>query len=259
MPMKISIIGCGIMGSHIAQLIAYNNITESMILVDSNTDKAGGEAMDLNQMLSILNYDLDVIGTNDYNHIKDSNVVVITVGQRRIPGMIRKDLFPINMEKVKAVSRKIRMLAPNSVVIVVTNPSDEMTEVVFRNTLFPKERVIGIGNSLDTARFKQVIHEKTGLPRRSIDCIVVGEHGENMEHYCKFKTPEMEELSRSTAIRTIEKKGSTVFAPALATYQIIESIIRDDNKWYMVASHIEAENKSYGKLWQIGRNGIVHI
>lgn len=255
--MKVSVIGAGLIGSHVAELVALNQIADKIVLVDSNKDRVEGEAMDLNQMLSVMNSNIDVVGTTDPTEINQSDIVVVAVGMRRKPGMIRTDLFPINMEKVRWVARTIRYLAPSSIVIVVTNPSDEMTEVVFRNTMFPKNRVIGLGNSLDSARFKEVIHRKTGLPRTLIDAGVVGEHGENMKHYSRWTTPELEEESRTTAIRTIEKKGATVFAPAMATYQIIESIIKDEKKWFVVAVHDEDQNRCIGTLYRIGREGII--
>lgn len=220
--MKITILGAGEVGSHVGLFCVLMQLGD-IYLFDKDYKKAEGQASDINQALSALKFDNEVYGGYDHTLIKDADIVVVAVGQRRKGEMKRIDLYNINKKDVKECSNQIRKYAPNSTVIVVTNPVDEMTEMVLKHTRFPHERVIKFGNLLDTARFRQAIHRQTGIPRSKIECKVTGYHNEEATHFFDGDVDTNE--SRFMAIDTINKKGSTVFAPAICITEIIRGYV----------------------------------
>lgn len=254
---RVSIFGAGEIGSHVALLLLERKVVRDICLIDTDGRKAEGQAMDLNQFLSERKSDWDVTFSTDPKKCAGSRICVIAVGRRRMPGELRTDLFSSNSPEVARVAEYIRQYAPESIVIVVTNPLDEMTEVVYRVTKFPPNRVIGMGNSLDTARFREVIHQNTGKPRSAINCFVIGEHGEGMTHIYEHTDQHLENLSRRTAINTIERKGATVFAPASAVVTLIDTIIYDRKNIIPVSFWHADEFKCYGGLVELGSDGIV--
>lgn len=223
--MKISILGSGEIGSHVALFCALKELSPDIYIISRNKEKAEGEAMDINQSLSILPQNVEVFGTNDYKFLRDSDIVVVCVGERRKPGMIRADLFEANYLTVRDAANQIKQYCPNALTIIVTNPLDAMTYTAWKVLQNPR-KVIGMGNSLDTARYREVIHAESGLMRSQIYCLVQGVRDQDsQEHYYSGQTDNLVEKSRSTAINTIQKKGATVFAPAFAVAMLIENII----------------------------------
>jgi len=220
------------------------------------SELAEGQAMDINQTLSVLNRFGDVTG-EDISQFANSDIVVIAVGKRRKFGQKRKDLFEDNLQPVIASSVIIEKYAPKAVVIVVTNPMDTMVSFVYQQTGFPPERIIGMGNSLDSARYKQIIHERTGKIRKDIDCFVVGSHDEDMVHHATDIQKIDIEKSKDVAIETIRRKVCTEFAPAMCVVEILQAIVNDSKAEFPVSSFHKDMNKAYGKLENIGRDGIV--
>lgn len=219
--MKITILGAGEVGSHVALFCALGKL--DVYLFDKNYKKAEGHASDINQSLSALRFDNEAYGGYDHKLLRDADIVVITVGQRRNGNMKRIDLLDVNSDDVIQCSNQIRKYAPHSTVIVVTNPVDEMTKLVLKHTGFPIERVIRFGNLLDTVRFRQAIHNQTKKPRNEIICNVSGYHDEDAEHTYDGEINENE--SRYMAIDTINKKGCTSFAPAICITEVIASYV----------------------------------
>lgn len=223
--MKISILGSGEIGSHVALFCALKELASDIYIISRNKTKAEGEAMDINQTLSILPQNVEVFGTDDYKFLRDSNVVVICIGERRKTGMVRGDLFEVNYRMVREAANQIKQYCPDALTIVVTNPLDAMTYTAYSVLKNPR-KVIGMGNTLDTARYREVIHSESGLMRSQIYCLVQGVRDQDsQEHFYSNQTEELVKKSRDTAINTIAKKGATVFAPAFAVAILIEDLL----------------------------------
>ena len=216
--MKITIIGAGEIGSHVALFCAMRNYSE-IYRMDKNCIKAEGHASDINQTLSAMYMDGEVYGGYDHSMLKNADIVIVAVGERRCNDMMRINLMDTNCDDVRECANQIRIFAPNSIVIVVTNPVDEMTELVRTSTGSPHERVICFGNLLDSERFRKSIHSQTGIHRSKIKCYVSGYHDENAEHFYKGDIDTTE--SRYMAITTIRKKGATVFAPSICVTEVV--------------------------------------
>lgn len=250
----INIIGAGRVGSHVAMLCALKQLGP-IRLYDILGYKAEGHAMDINQMLSSRNMDGNVSG-EDIAQFRESDVVVIAVGRRRKVGEKRIDLLDDNQHAVVSSAVLIQKYAPKAIVIVVTNPLDKMVELVQHHTDFPRNRVFGMGSSLDTARFKEIIHQRTKQRRSEIDVFVDGSHDENMTHHADKLSGEDIAKSRDCAIDTISKKGATEFAPAMCVVNIIEAIIENSQECIPVSTWHEKDKKAYSKLEVIGKDGI---
>ena len=209
--MKISIIGSGLVGSQTALLMLLGDVVDKVYLYDKNHIKASGEAMDINQCMSVLNNEKECITNDDISIIDDSDIIIVAVGRRRIVNETRTDLFMPNKNDVMDVCNSIKTHAPNAVILMVTNPSDDFAKLARELTSCV---VHSIGTDLDTARLRELIHMKTSTPRREITSYVSGEHGENMIIHGTDDATAKECIR--IAIDTISKKGSTVYAPAMS-------------------------------------------
>ncbi|RUM45653.1 MAG: malate dehydrogenase, partial [Desulfurobacterium sp.] len=227
---KITIVGAGNIGATLALLLARRE-TADITLVDIDEGIAKGKALDIMEASPILGFNAHVTGTADYADTANSDVVVITAGFPRKPGMSRDDLLFKNYEVVKSVSEQVRKYSPEAFVIVVTNPLDAMTYTALKVTGFPKERVIGMAGVLDSARFAYFISEKTGISVENIKAFVIGGHGDDMVPLTKYTTisgmpvtnflseEELEEIVERTRfgggeIVKLLKTGSAFYAPA---------------------------------------------
>lgn len=261
--MKISILGAGEIGSHVALFCALKELASDIYIISRNGKKAEGHAMDINQALSVWPQNVEVFGTDDYKFLRDSNIVVVCIGERRKEGMVRADLFPTNYKMVREAAQKIKEYCPNALVIVVTNPLDGMTYTV-NHILQNPRKVIGMGNSLDTARYREVIHRETGLMRTQILCLVQGfRDKDQQEHYYANQTDGLVDKSRKTAIDTISKKGATVFAPAFAVAMLIEDILvhtyfpeKKYTRPIPVSYYHEDSDSCYGEPAVLDLNGV---
>jgi len=274
----ITIIGAGKVGGAAAVSIALRNLSDEILLLDVVKGLPQGEAMDINHMLSEKGLDVNIRGSNDYEDMKNSEIVVMVAGSGRKPGMTRMDLLKVNASIAKDVVENIKKFAPDSIIITVTNPLDPMAYLTYKVSGFSKNRIIGMGNMLDLSRFKQFIHESTGFSRDSIKALVIGEHGENMLPLPRFssisgiplvsllskeKIDELVVNTRNVAAKVIELKGATIHAPGNAISSIVEAILRNTKQVIPVATYLDGEygfsDVSIGVPAVVGKNGIDKI
>ena len=274
----LTIIGSGKVGGDAALFSALKRLDDQILLLDVAEGLPQGEAMDINHMLSEQGIDVEVKGSNNFEDMKGSNIVVVVAGSGRKPGMTRMDLLKINTSIVKSVVENIKKYADNSMIIPVTNPLDPMAYITYKTSGFDRSRVFGMGGMLDLSRFRQFIHEATGHSRDSIRALVIGEHGENMLPLPRFSSvsgiplssflsnEKMNELVQNTkqvAAKVIELKGATVHAPGNAISAIVESVTRDRKQVIPVATYLDGEyghsDVAIGVPAIIGKNGVEKI
>ncbi len=234
--------------------------------------------MDINHMLSEQGIDVEVKGSNNFEDMKGSKIVVVVAGSGRKPGMTRMDLLKINATIVKSVVENIKKYANDSIIIPVTNPLDPMAYITYKVSGFDRSRVFGMGGMLDLSRFRQFIHEATGHSRDSIRALVIGEHGENMLPLPRFssvsgiplssflpkqKLDELVQNTKQVAAKVIELKGATVHAPGNAISAMIESVVRDRKQVIPVATYLDGEyghsDVTIGVPAVIGKKGVEKI
>ncbi len=261
----ITIIGAGKVGGSGALCSAIKQLDDQILLLDIAEGLPQGEAMDLNHLLSEQGIDVEITGSNNYEDMKGSDIVVVVAGAGRKPGMTRMDLLKINAGVVKDVVGNVRKYADNSLIIPVTNPLDPMAYITFKTSGFEKNRVFGI-------------HEATNSPRKEIDAIVIGEHGENMLPLTRLaqisgkplptilsqeKLDEIFTLTKNVAAEVIKLKGATVHAPGNAISSIIESVVKDKKQVMPVSTYLDGEyghsDVSIGVPAVIGKNGVEKI
>jgi malate dehydrogenase len=251
----ITIVGSGRVGSTIAQQVITRNL-DDVTLIDIIQGLPQGEALDLSHMASDQGVDYRILGSNSYDDMKNSAIVVVTAGLARKPGMTRMDLLLKNAEIIRSIAKQVKEKPPNSILIMVTNPMDAMALTALKATGFPKNRVLGMGGNLDLSRFKWLVGEQTGFSRSSIQGLVIGEHGESMLPLTRFTTvsgipldsflsgeqmKEIVEKTRKVAAEVIALKGATFYAPAHGVVRILESIIRDKRTIQPVSTFLEGE------------------
>lgn len=277
--MKVSIIGAGFVGSTIAYTLMLSGLTSHISLVDKNTDKAIGECMDLNHGIPFVSP--VTISTGDYKDCALSDIIIITAGANQKVGETRIDLINKNIEIFKNMIPQIAKYAKDAIILVVTNPVDILTYVTYKLSGFPKNKVIGSGTLLDTARFKYLLHQQIGIDTRNIHGYILGEHGDSEfaawnsaniagspidlycndtnESYCKEKI--FNEVKNS-AYEIINKKGATYYAIALAVKRIVEAISRNENSILTVSSILDGQyginDIALSLPTIIGKNGIVN-
>ncbi|MCE2505485.1 MAG: malate dehydrogenase [Nitrosopumilaceae archaeon] len=274
----ITIIGSGKVGGDAALFSALKRLDDQILLLDVAEGLPQGEAMDINHMLSEQGIDVDVKGSNNFEDMKGSNIVVVVAGSGRKPGMTRMDLLKINASIVKSVVDNIKKYADDSMIIPVTNPLDPMAYITYKVSGFDRSRVFGMGGMLDLSRFRQFIHETTGHSRDSIRALVIGEHGENMLPLPRFssvsgiplpsllpkeKLDELVQNTKQVAAKVIELKGATVHAPGNAISAIVESVVRDRKQVIPVATYLDGEyghsDVTVGVPAIIGKKGVEKI
>ena len=274
----ITIIGAGKVGGDAALFSALRRLDDEILLLDIAEGLPQGEAMDLNHMLSEQGIDVDVKGSNNYEDMRGSKIVVVVAGAGRKPGMTRMDLLKINAGVVKSVVENVKKFADNALLIPVTNPLDPMAYITYKTSGFEKSRVFGMGGMLDLSRFKQFIHEATNTPRKEIDAMVIGEHGENMLPLTRFakvsgeplpsklpkeKLDEIFTLTKNVAAEVIKLKGATVHAPGNAISSIIDNVVNVKKQVMPVATYLDGEyghsDVTIGVPAVIGKNGVEKI
>jgi len=255
---KISIIGSGSVGSNLAFCILSYLDIKDLVLVDIAGTLAEGVALDLEDTRSFIGFNTNILGTSNIKHIKDSDIVVITSGIPRKEGMSRLDLFKTNSKIAIGAADKIKRLAPASIIIVVTNPLDLITYVVYKHSHFNRQRVMGMGSSLDSARLANLIHKKLKVSVSDISALVIGPHSKDMiplDSFVKIKGAALdsfmaqEEISvindkvklRGKEIVSFLKKKSASFAPALSCLKLIEAVSKDKNEIIPVSTLLEGE------------------
>ncbi|EPA05580.1 malate dehydrogenase [Candidatus Nitrosarchaeum limnium] len=274
----ITIIGSGKVGGDAALFSALKRLDDQILLLDVAAGLPQGEAMDINHMLSEQGIDVEVKGSNNFEDMKGSNIVVVVAGSGRKPGMTRMDLLKINATIVKSVVENIKKYASDSMIIPVTNPLDPMAYITYKVSGFDRSRIFGMGGMLDLSRFRQFIHEATGYSRDSIRALVIGEHGENMLPLPRFssvsgiplntilpkqKLDELVQNTKQVAAKVIELKGATVHAPGNAISAMIESVVRDRKQVIPVSTYLDGEygysDVTIGVPAVIGKKGVEKI
>lgn len=277
---KIAVIGAGFVGSTTAHWAAQKELGD-VVLLDVNEGAAIGKSLDLFQAAPIENFDSKVKGTSNYADIKDADVVIVTAGMPRKPGMSRDELVGINAKIVKDVCAGIKQNAPNSVVIVVCNPMDVMAVYAKQQLGFPRERVIGMGGALDSARFRAFIAEELNVSVKDVTGVVLGNHGDAMMPVVRTAavgtTPLIDLLpmdkinaivartkSAGAEIGGHLKTGSAYFAPSRGAVEMAEAILKDQKRVLPVAVELNGEfgvkdNLMVGVLCKLGGAGMEGI
>lgn len=277
--MKITVVGAGNVGASTCFLLASKNICSKIVLVDIEKDIADGKAIDIYQSCFAQNIDTIVYAQNDYSQIANSDIVVITAGSPRKPGMSREDLLHVNAKIISNITNEIKKYAPNTIIIVVSNPLDVLTYVALKLSGFEKNRVIGMGGILDSARMSYVISEELKSPFNNIKSLVVGAHGEGMIPLTRLtyiNGKSLNELTNKSEIEKIVKKTkdggaeivkklgtSAYYAPAASICVLIEAIKFDKKIVYPCSVLLEGEYDSHdvciGVPAVIGKNGVEKI
>jgi len=274
---KVSIVGAGNVGATAGQRIVDKELAD-VVLIDIIEGVPQGKALDLNESAPIEGYDCRLTGTNNYRDTANSDIVVITAGVPRKPGMSRDDLLKTNYEIVKGVTEQVVKNSPNSIIIVVSNPLDAMVQTAFRVSKFPKQRVIGMAGVLDSARFRTFIME-LNVSVDNIHAFVLGGHGDTMVPLPRYSTvagiPITELLPKETIDRIVQRtrdggaeivgylKTSAWYAPASAIVEMVDAILKDRKKILPCAVYLEGEygiNGLYvGVPAKLGERGIEQV
>ena len=279
--MKVSVIGAGNVGASCAEYIAIKNFCSEVVLLDIKENFAEGKAMDLMQTANLNGFDTRIIGsTNDYSKTAGSQVVVITSGIPRKPGMTREELIGINAGIVKSVTENILNHSPEAIIVVVSNPMDTMTYLALKSTGLAKNRVIGMGGALDSARFQYRISEALACPGSDVDGMVIGGHSDKgmvpltrLARYrgvpiSEFLSEErISELMEATKIGGATLTGmlgtSAWYAPGAAVSTLVQSIVCDQKKMIPCSVFLEGEyglnDLCIGVPVILGKNGVEKI
>ena len=276
--MKITIVGAGAVGASCAEYIAIKNFASEVVILDIKEGFAEGKAMDLMQTASLNKFDTKIVGvSNDYSKTAGSDIVVITSGIPRKPGMTREELIGINAGIVKSVSSNLIEHSPNTIIIVVSNPMDTMTYLVHKTSGLPKHRIIGMGGALDSARFKYRLAEALEAPISDVDGMVIGGHSDvgmvpltrmatrNSVPVSKFISEErlnqvMEDTKVGGGTLTKLLGTSAWYAPGAAVSGLVQAIACDQKKMFPCSILLEGEyglnDICIGVPVILGRNGI---
>ena len=277
---KVTVVGAGNVGATCADVLAYREIAEEIVLIDIKEGTAEGKALDIWQKAPINQYDSRTVGsTNDYSKTANSDVVVITSGLPRKPGMTRDDLIETNAGIVKSVTENIIKHSPNAIIIVVSNPLDVMTYQAHLTSGFPRNRVIGMAGILDTARYRAFLAEELNVSGKEIQAILMGGHGDTMVPLPRYTTvagipvTELVEKDKLDAIIERTKFGggelvklmgtSAWYAPGAAAAQMVEAILKNQRRVFPVCIKLEGEygiNDCYlGVPVILGKNGVEKV
>lgn len=254
---KITVVGAGNVGATTAHWLVSKELGD-VVLVDIVEGMPQGKALDLAQAGPIEGYDSRLVGTNGYRETANSDIVVITSGIARKPGMSRDDLLNTNAGIVGSVTEEIARTSPNAVLIVVSNPLDAMAQVAFRKSRFPKNRVIGMAGVLDSARMRTFLAEALNVSVENVTAFVLGGHGDTMVPLARYSTcagiPVTELLSKDVLDKILDrtrnggaeivsllKTGSAYYAPSSAAVEMVEAILKDKKKILPCAAYLEGE------------------
>ena len=282
---KISLIGAGQIGGTLAHLIGLKELVNEVVLFDVASGIAKGKALDIAQSSSVDGFNVKFSGTDNYEDIKDSDVIIITAGVPRKPGMSRDDLLGINLKIIKQVAEGIKVNAPNAFVICITNPLDVMVMAFQKYSGLPANKVVGMAGILDSSRFKLFLSEELNVPVREIDAMVMGGHGDTMVPLPRFtkvsgkplmdllkdgkiseeKLESINQRTRDGAAEIVKylEKGSAFYAPAASGVEMAEAFLKDQKKLLPCAAHLHGEygiNNVYaGVPVIIGKEGVERI
>ena len=276
---KISLIGAGQIGGTLAHLISIKELAD-VVLFDVADGIAKGKALDIAQSTSIDGLSINLIGTNNYEDIKNSDVIIITAGVPRKPGMNRDDLLETNLKIIKQVAEGIKKNSPNAFVICITNPLDVMVMALQSYSGLPKHKIVGMAGILDTSRFKYFLSQELKVPVKNIESLVLGGHGDTMvpmPNHTKVNGKSLNQLIKKEKLNSIIdrtrkggaeivkflQKGSAFYAPAASGVEMAESYIKDLKKTLPCAAHLNGEygvkNLYAGVPVVIGKKGVEKI
>lgn len=279
MTKKVSVIGAGNVGATCAFLVAQRELAD-VILVDILEGVPQGKALDMAQASSLEGFNSNVAGTSDYSQIKDSDVVVITAGLARKPGMSREDLLLKNAEIIKEVSLRIAQYAPNSIILMVSNPLDVMTYLAYNVSGFPAHRVLGQAGVLDSARFRYFVAQELGISIEDVSAMVLGGHGDSMVPLPRYTTvsgvsilellpkEKIDEIINRTKnggaeIVNLLKTGSAFYSPASSACLMTEAILKDYKQILPASAYLDGQygikDLYIGVPVKLGRNGVEEI
>ncbi len=279
--MKVTIVGAGNVGASCADVISYRGIASEVVLLDIKEGFAEGKAMDIMQCATTTGFNTQVSGvTNDYSKTANSDVVVITSGIPRKPGMTREELIGINAGIVKSVAENILKFSPNTIIVVVSNPMDTMTYLTLKATGLPKNRIIGMGGALDSSRFKYYLSKALNKPANDVQGMVIGGHGDTtmipltrlasyngapVANY--LSQAELDKVAADTMVGGATLTGllgtSAWYAPGSSVAYLVDSILNNQNKMIACSVLLEGEygqsDICLGVPCIIGKNGIEEI
>ena len=279
--MKVSVIGAGNVGASCAEYIAINKIASEVVILDIKKGLAEGKALDLTQTSSTLGFDTIIKGvTNDYKSTQDSDVVVITSGIPRKPGMTREELIGINAGIVNSVTEKILKFSPNTIIVVVSNPMDTMTYLALKSNELEKNKVIGMGGALDSSRFKTYLSKALNKPQSDIHAMVIGGHGDTtmipLMRLASYNgipvTKLLSNVKQKDIISSTMIGGATLtkllgtsawYAPGASVSYLVDSILNDKKKIIPCSVYLEGQyglrDICIGVPCIIGKKGIEEI
>ena len=278
--MKVTVVGSGFVGATTAMRVAQKGLADEVLMIDIVEDLPQGLALDMNQSSPIEGFEPVVRGTNDYTDTAASDVVVITAGLPRQPGMSRMDLLEKNAGIVRDVTRQIADGSPEAIMVMVTNPLDEMTFLAAEVSGFPKQRVLGMAGTLDSARLRYFIAEELGVSPSAVEAMTLGSHGESMVPLPRHATVEGKPLTELVDEPTLErlyqrtrdagaeivgylKKGSAYYGPSAAIAQMVNAIVGDTNEILPVCAWTTGEygisDVYVGVPARLGREGVREI
>src|SRR5919109_188583 len=276
---KVTVIGAGNVGATTAQRIAEAGLAD-VVLVDIVEGLPQGKGLDLAEAAPVVGHDARISGTNDYAETEGSDIVVVTSGLARQPGMSRDDLLAKNAGIVRSVVREAAARSPDSILIVVTNPLDAMCHVALEASGFPRERVLGMAGVLDSARFRTFIAMELGVSVEDTHAFVLGGHGDTMVPLSRYSTVAgvpITELMPADRVRALEertanggaeivallKQGSAYYAPAASTFEMVDAILRDRKRVLPCAVYLEGEfgirDLFVGVPAVLGRSGLERV
>ncbi|WP_353170325.1 malate dehydrogenase [Flavobacterium sp.] len=279
--MKVTIVGAGNVGASCADVISYRGIASEVVLLDIKEGFAEGKAMDIMQCATTTGFNTQVSGvTNDYSKTANSDVVVITSGIPRKPGMTREELIGINAGIVKSVAENILKFSPNTIIVVVSNPMDTMTYLTLKATGLPKNRIIGMGGALDSSRFKYYLSKALNKPANDVQGMVIGGHGDTtmipltrlasyngapVSNY--LSQIELDKVAADTMVGGATLTGllgtSAWYAPGASVAYLVDSILNNQNKMIACSVLLEGEygqsDICLGVPCIIGKNGVQEI
>ena len=279
--MKVTIVGAGNVGSTCADAIAYKRIASEVVLLDIRENFAEGKALDMTQTSSLLGFNTRIVGsTNDYSKTAGSDVVVVTSGIPRKPGMTREELIGVNAGIVKTVTQNILTHSPNAVIVIVSNPMDTMTYLALKESGLPKNRIIGMGGALDSARFRTYLSLALQKPSNDIHGMVIGGHGDTtmipltrLASYNGINISELLEENKLAKVAADTMVGgktltgmlgtSAWYAPGAAVSYLVDSILNDQKRIIPCSVYLEGEygqsDICIGVPVIIGKNGWENI
>ncbi len=275
---KVTVVGAGNVGATCANVLVTNSVADEVVLIDIKEGLSEGKAMDIMQTANILNINTRLTGvTNDYSKTADSDVVVITSGIPRKPGMTREELIGVNAGIVKSVTESVLKYSPNAIILCVSNPMDTMTYLIHKTSGLPKNRIIGMGGALDSARFKYFLSQALGANATEVEGIVIGGHGDTtmipLTRFAAYRgipasslmdAEKLQQVAADTMVggATLTKLLGTSawYAPGAAAAQVVAAVLHDQKKLISCSALLDGEygekDLCIGVPCVLGRNGI---